>query len=566
MADAPEEVEKRAPEEGEERVLQTAAAAAREKHVEEKMQEKPVVSAWKIAPAVRSSIPVLGSEELWPELGAAVVKETAAAPTHAHLVPHHTIETTITPPPSASNRNAPARKPGDHAAAEPGRRRAVPDPSPARHAPNHNQQRSAHGRAAAAPAPTTAQHVQPSSSSRGGRSHQSGTASHSHPHHGRGFVGGGGGGQGQGNSRGGGGRRPFGGAAASNGRGHAHVVNNNNNAGGYRDHQHGGGGAGRGGQNQQQQGRRGGFVGQLPPRARVHGPAAGHSRPLGAPPPMGYVQQAPHPAYYPMHYVPPMPAAPPPPFMGMADPYVPYFGPMHNGFPGGYGPYGHPGFVPPGYFASPHHLPQALPPQHMMYPYPDHQQAGTSQQPVQEQQPGAPNHQEEERQHPYTLVQLGQQICAQIEYYFSDRNLSYDFYLKQHMDEEGWVPLAFVAAFPRISEKTNDIDFVLNSILSSNEVEVQGTKLRKRSGWEHDTNLASDFYLREDMDEGLGPVGIGCHLSHGKTNDLDFVLNSILSSNEVEVQVTSFFYLGHKVKEVGRVGTACLPAGKVNNL
>ena len=38
----------------------------------------------------------------------------------------------------------------------------------------------------------------------------------------------------------------------------------------------------------------------------------------------------------------------------------------------------------------------------------------------------------------------------QIEYYFSEQRLVHDIYLRQLMDEDGFVSLSFIAKFPRI--------------------------------------------------------------------------------------------------------------------
>ncbi|KAI9153662.1 hypothetical protein LWI28_014693 [Acer negundo] len=40
-------------------------------------------------------------------------------------------------------------------------------------------------------------------------------------------------------------------------------------------------------------------------------------------------------------------------------------------------------------------------------------------------------------------------LINQIDYYFSDANLIKDEYLKSNLDEQGWVPIALIAGFPR---------------------------------------------------------------------------------------------------------------------
>ncbi|MQL90480.1 hypothetical protein Taro_023079, partial [Colocasia esculenta] len=49
--------------------------------------------------------------------------------------------------------------------------------------------------------------------------------------------------------------------------------------------------------------------------------------------------------------------------------------------------------------------------------------------------------------------QLQSVVAKQIEYYFSPENLCKDIYLRQNMDEEGWVPVSLIAGFNRVRFK-----------------------------------------------------------------------------------------------------------------
>lgn len=46
---------------------------------------------------------------------------------------------------------------------------------------------------------------------------------------------------------------------------------------------------------------------------------------------------------------------------------------------------------------------------------------------------------------------LAAMAVQQIEYFFSVENLARDTYLRAHLDEAGWVPLAFVCNFPSVA-------------------------------------------------------------------------------------------------------------------
>ncbi|CAI0392805.1 unnamed protein product [Linum tenue] len=79
--------------------------------------------------------------------------------------------------------------------------------------------------------------------------------------------------------------------------------------------------------------------------------------------------------------------------------------------------------------------------------------------------------------------QLHSKIVAQIDYYFSNENLIRDTFLRQNMDEEGWVPIKLIAGFNKVSHLTDNIQFILDALRSSTVVEVQGDKVRRRHDW-----------------------------------------------------------------------------------
>ncbi|XP_027329145.1 la-related protein 1A isoform X2 [Abrus precatorius] len=84
---------------------------------------------------------------------------------------------------------------------------------------------------------------------------------------------------------------------------------------------------------------------------------------------------------------------------------------------------------------------------------------------------------------PPETLSLRTSIVKQIDYYFSDGNLQNDHYLISLMDDQGWVPISSVADFKRVKRMSTDIPFILDALQSSNAVEVQGDKIRKRNNW-----------------------------------------------------------------------------------
>ncbi|KAL4352853.1 hypothetical protein GQ457_06G036100 [Hibiscus cannabinus] len=79
--------------------------------------------------------------------------------------------------------------------------------------------------------------------------------------------------------------------------------------------------------------------------------------------------------------------------------------------------------------------------------------------------------------------QLHARIMKQIDYYFSNDNLIKDTYLRQNMDDHGWVPIKLIAGFRQVSLLTDNIQLILDALQSSAVVEVQGDKVRKRNDW-----------------------------------------------------------------------------------
>lgn len=79
--------------------------------------------------------------------------------------------------------------------------------------------------------------------------------------------------------------------------------------------------------------------------------------------------------------------------------------------------------------------------------------------------------------------QLLSKLVKQIDYYFSQDNLCKDLFLRQNMDEQGWVPISLIAGFNRIKHLTKDAQFILVALHTSSVVEVNGDKVRKQNDW-----------------------------------------------------------------------------------
>ncbi|KAI8017601.1 La-related protein 1C [Camellia lanceoleosa] len=79
--------------------------------------------------------------------------------------------------------------------------------------------------------------------------------------------------------------------------------------------------------------------------------------------------------------------------------------------------------------------------------------------------------------------QLQARIVTQIEYYFSNENLIKDVYLRQNMDEHGWVSIDLIAGFKKVMDMTDNVQLILDAVCASDVVEVQDDKVRRRNDW-----------------------------------------------------------------------------------
>ncbi|XP_039005305.1 la-related protein 1B-like, partial [Hibiscus syriacus] len=84
--------------------------------------------------------------------------------------------------------------------------------------------------------------------------------------------------------------------------------------------------------------------------------------------------------------------------------------------------------------------------------------------------------------------QLHAKILNQINYYFSNENLIKDTFLRQNMDDQGWVHVKLIAGFRKVSFQrfltlTNNIQVIVDALKNSTVVEVQGDKIRRQNDW-----------------------------------------------------------------------------------
>lgn len=81
-----------------------------------------------------------------------------------------------------------------------------------------------------------------------------------------------------------------------------------------------------------------------------------------------------------------------------------------------------------------------------------------------------------------------EKLLKQIEFYFSKDNLCTDVWLRQRMDQEGWVDISLISTFKKVRAITADLQsadlqYIKETLQSSSMLETQGDKVRRQNDW-----------------------------------------------------------------------------------
>lgn len=112
-------------------------------------------------------------------------------------------------------------------------------------------------------------------------------------------------------------------------------------------------------------------------------------------------------------------------------------------------------------------------------------------------------------------------ILKQIEYYFSDENLQKDTFLLSLLDEQGWVSISKIADFNRVKKMTTSIPLILDSLLSSEVIEVQDEMIRRRDWSEWILKSKSELVEAKPLisiDDSLKDNDHGRHMAEESSN------------------------------------------------
>ncbi|KAI0100655.1 hypothetical protein GGR51DRAFT_348473 [Nemania sp. FL0031] len=119
--------------------------------------------------------------------------------------------------------------------------------------------------------------------------------------------------------------------------------------------------------------------------------------------------------------------------------------------------------------------------------------------------------------YPYDASNLLQLAQTQVEYYFSTENCVKDWYLRTHMDSQGFVPIAVISSFNRMRELLVDHNILRQACMDSAMLELviggDGVeRVRSKEGWEKwvikDKSLR-DVAARHDGPSSWQPFGNG---------------------------------------------------------
>lgn len=69
----------------------------------------------------------------------------------------------------------------------------------------------------------------------------------------------------------------------------------------------------------------------------------------------------------------------------------------------------------------------------------------------------------------------------QVEFYFSADNMVKDVYLRSQQDEQGWIPIALIASFPKVRQFLPSVPDIVMIMGASDTVEVDGKAFKLRS-------------------------------------------------------------------------------------
>ncbi|XP_076910096.1 la-related protein 1C-like [Bidens hawaiensis] len=103
-------------------------------------------------------------------------------------------------------------------------------------------------------------------------------------------------------------------------------------------------------------------------------------------------------------------------------------------------------------------------------------------------------------------------IVKQIEYYFSNENLVKDTFLRQNMDEQGWVSANLIAGFRKVSCLTDIAQLILDVMRQSTLMVVQGEKMRRRNDW---TRWLMPPAVEDSLASRFQSVGLGGRSASG---------------------------------------------------
>lgn len=164
-----------------------------------------------------------------------------------------------------------------------------------------------------------------------------------------------------------------------------------------------------------------------------------------------------------------------------------------------------------------------------------------------------------------------EKLLKQIEFYFSKDNLCTDVWLRQQMDQEGWVDIPLIATFKKVRAITADLQsadlqYIKETLQSSSMLETQDDKVRRQNDWHkwvipRESNPATPSSSAAVLSPNVNNLtanlgGLGLHEPAGPSSTVDqnhheVLLNGPTSSNNnqapaAEESVVAEESIGHR--------------------
>ncbi|XP_054081106.1 la-related protein 1 isoform X2 [Zeugodacus cucurbitae] len=128
---------------------------------------------------------------------------------------------------------------------------------------------------------------------------------------------------------------------------------------------------------------------------------------------------------------------------------------------------------------------------------------------------------------------LKEAIMKQVEYYFSEENLTGDFFLRRKMDPDGSIPVTLIASFNRVMGLTSDVALIISAIKESEKLEfLEGYRVRTKT---NPTKWPIRDIIETTYDPAAQAAVLNAVVNRAVGQTPESVNNDIQKTNEAEI-------------------------------